>query len=594
MRTRSGVIAVVAAAALSVLAFVVQEWSLTRYDLVLDLPEWLWMQLAVGWAFLLSGLVADRKRPDSLIGLWMVAFGVIWIGRLLLTPPAIQWEGIGWGFALYGLLFVILYTLPSGRLRGWEKWGAGIWMSFVLGVAVAIVAFTDFYGGIDDPVCCPSHLLLIEDAPATAEAIGTVGLVVAPLVFIAIAVVQFSRWLGASRVGRRNLRNVIVVLVPLVVLMVLIPTATVTTGGFTGLIEAFGSSLGLAPAPQPSRLNLYVQSGALIVLPVLILAGLLTTRLSRARVADMMEDLTSTATPQELEERLQKTLADAGARLAFLREGTDEHVDVNGEKLLFDRDAQAMTELDDRVSIVHDPLVDRDLVAATGVAAGLAIDNARLQADIRAQLLEVQDSRRRLVNATDEARRSVERDLHDGAQQRLIALSATLKEAASHRTEHDPIVDELLADAAREADLAIGELRELARGVHPAILTQAGLGPAISNLADRAPIPVQVEVDPGRYPAAVEGTAYFVVAEALSNVFKHSEANAAEVSMRDEGGGLQIEVTDDGIGGADPDGSGLRGLSDRVGSQGGQFRVESSLSRGTRVTAWLPHRPEGT
>jgi len=280
--------------------------------------------------------------------------------------------------------------------------------------------------------------------------------------------------------------------------------------------------------------------------------------------------------------------------LAFLREGTDEHVDVNGEKLLLNRDAQTMTELADRVSIVHDPLVDRDLVAATGAAAALAIDNARLQADIRAQLFEVQESRRRLVNATDEARRIVERDLHDGAQQRLIALSATLKKAASHRFEHDPFVDELLADAAREADLAIAELRELARGVHPAILTQAGLGPAISNLADRAPIPVRVELDPGRYPAEVEGTAYFVVAEALSNVFKHSEANAAEVSMRNEGGGLQIEVADDGTGGADPDGSGLRGLSDRVVSQGGQFRVERSSGGGTRVTAWLPHQPEGT
>ncbi|HZD24610.1 MAG TPA: ATP-binding protein [Acidimicrobiia bacterium] len=592
MRVRFGVIMVLAAAALSVVAFVVQQWTLTRYGLVLDLPEWLWTQLAVGWAFLISGLAADRRRTDSLTGRWMVVFAMVWISRLVFTPPAMQWEAVGWGFALYGLLFVILYTLPSGRLWGWEKWGAGIWMAFVLVMAVAVVAFTDFYGEIDDPVCCPTHLLLIEDAPATADAIGTVGLVVAPVVFIAIVVVQFSRWLRASQVGRRNLNSVIIVLVPLVVLLVLVPVVTVITGGFSGLTEAFGSSLGIAPAPQPSRLNLYVQDGALIVLPVLILAGLLSTRLSRARVADMMEDLASASNPQELEERLQETLADPGVRLVFLREGSEDVVDVSGKKLEFNPDAQTMTGLDERVSILHDPAVDSELVAAAGAAAGLAINNARLQAELRAQLLEVQESRRRLVTATDEARRGVERDLHDGAQQRLIVLSATLKEAASQRSEHDPVVDELLADAAREADLAIGELRELARGVHPAILTQAGLGPAISNLADRAPIPVHVEVDPGRYPLEVEATAYFVVAETLSNVFKHSGANSAEVSVRAEGGGLHVEVTDAGSGSADPDGSGLRGLSDRVSSQGGRFRVEQASGGGTKVTAWLPLRGE--
>lgn len=578
----------VTAAGFSVLAFAVQQWSLSRYDLVLDLPEWLWIQLAVGWTFLLAGLAAERRRPDSFIGRWMIVFGMIWIGRLVFIAPAIQWEAVGWGFALYGLLFVILYTLPKGRLRGWERWAAGSWMAFVLVVALAVVAFTDFYASIDDPTCCPSHLLLVEDDPAAAEAIGMVGLIVAPLVFISIVVVQLTRWLRASRVGRRNLRSVIVVLIPLVILLVLLPAASVITGGFAGLTEAFSSSLGLAPAPEPTRLNLYVQNGALIVLPGLILAGLLSTRLSRARVADMMEGMASTASPQELEDRLREALADTGARLAFLREDSDERVDVNGERLEFDPDTEVMTRLDERVSVVHDQAVDGDLVAAAGAAAGLAIDNAQLQAELRAQLLEVQESRRRLVSATDEARRSVERDLHDGAQQRLIALSATLKDVAVRGSERAPDVDELLAAAAREADLAIGELRELARGVHPAILTQAGLGPAISSLADRAPIPVRVEVDAGRYSSDMEATTYFVVAESLSNVFKHSGADSVEVTVRNEGDGLGIEVTDDGAGGADPGGSGLRGISDRVSSMGGRFLVQRGERSGTRVTAWLP------
>jgi signal transduction histidine kinase len=583
MKWRFRVILLATAVGLSVLAFAIQEWARERYGLVLDLPEWLWVQLIVGWVFLLAGLAADHWRPDSLVGRWMIAFGMIFVGRLVFTPPAIQWEAVGWGFALYGLLFVILYTLPTGRLRGWERWAAGIWMSFILAIALAVVAFTDFYGPIDDPICCPSHLLLIEDNPNTAEHIGTVGLAVAPLVFVTIVTVQFRRWLRASPVGRRSLRSVIVVFVPLVILLVLVPAANLITGGFTGLFDAFRS------AAQPSRLGLYVQDGALVVLPGLILAGLLTTRLSRARVADMMRGLSSAANPAELERRLQETLADPGARLAILREGSDERIDVNGKAIEFDSDAEVMTTLDDSVSIVHDEGVDPDLVAAAGSAAGLAIDNVRLQAELRAQLIEVQVSRRRLLAATDEARRSVERDLHDGAQQRLVALSATLKEALEHHSEQDSDVDELLASASREAETAIDELRELARGVHPAILTQAGLAPAIAGLADRAPIPVRAEVVPGRYSSEVEATAYFVVAESLSNVFKHSGAGAVEVTVRDVRGGLNIEVTDDGTGSVDPEGSGVSGLSDRVNALGGRFHAGPNPGGGATVTAWLPH-----
>jgi signal transduction histidine kinase len=209
---------------------------------------------------------------------------------------------------------------------------------------------------------------------------------------------------------------------------------------------------------------------------------------------------------------------------------------------------------------------------------------------LHAELAEVRASRARLVDAADSLRRGFERDLHDGAQQRLASVVLAL--GLVSRTLDGPASSgaaELVAEATAELNRALAELRELARDLYPVLLTDAGLGPALSSLADRCPVPAVVSAVPaGRLAGAVERTCYFVVFEALRNVVVHSCATRAEVVVRELGGQVEVEVFDDGVGGADPDGPGLRVLADRVAAHGGRLRVASERGAGTRVTADLP------
>jgi signal transduction histidine kinase len=219
----------------------------------------------------------------------------------------------------------------------------------------------------------------------------------------------------------------------------------------------------------------------------------------------------------------------------------------------------------------------------------MAIANERLRAEVRAQLAEVRASRQRIVEAGDRERRRVERNLHDGAQQRLVALSLSLAMLRDHGSG-DPETDKALEEVSLELKQAMQELRELARGIHPAILTQEGLEAAVESLAERSPCPVDLSsaLD-GRLPAPVEATAYFVVSEALANVAKYAHATAAAVELTRANGSVLVRVTDDGCGGANTDaGSGIRGLQDRVAALGGTLVVDSPPGAGTRVLATIP------
>jgi signal transduction histidine kinase len=204
----------------------------------------------------------------------------------------------------------------------------------------------------------------------------------------------------------------------------------------------------------------------------------------------------------------------------------------------------------------------------------------------------MRSSQARIIEAADEARRRIERDLHDGAQQRLVALSLKLGMARKRLESPDgsESAGVLVAEAHEESKLALAELRDLARGIHPAILTERGLGPAIEELASRAPIPVTVEEVPdGRMAPSAEAAAYFVVAECLANVAKYAQAHEATVRARREVGRVVVEVSDDGVGGADPaSGSGLRGLADRVEALDGALTVRSIAGAGTTVRAEIP------
>ncbi len=216
--------------------------------------------------------------------------------------------------------------------------------------------------------------------------------------------------------------------------------------------------------------------------------------------------------------------------------------------------------------------------------------NARLRAEVEAQLEEVRASRARIVEAGNEERRRVERDLHDGAQQRLVSLSLTLRHAQSQADQAGVTpLRESLDRAASEAAVALEELRELAHGIHPLILTEGGLGEAVESLADRTALPVTVEVGPERYPSAIEVAAYFVISEALANIAKYANATRALVRVTRLADHLTIEVNDDGVGGADPHvGSGLRGLADRLASLEGTLTIVSPPGEGTTVSARIP------
>ena len=212
---------------------------------------------------------------------------------------------------------------------------------------------------------------------------------------------------------------------------------------------------------------------------------------------------------------------------------------------------------------------------------GLAIANVQAHADLEA-------SRARVVAASDETRRQIMRDVHDGAQQRLVQTVLTLKLARQALERGDADLEELVDAALYHAEEATVALRELVHGILPPVLTRGGLEAAVDSLVTRMPIPVEVDVDVGRFPPRIEATAYFVVAEALTNVVKHARARRATVGAQLRRGRLDVEVRDDGIGGAHPHGTGLVGLTDRLDVLGGTLRVESRPEGGTVVAASIP------
>ncbi|HEX5927175.1 MAG TPA: sensor domain-containing protein [Baekduia sp.] len=296
-------------------------------------------------------------------------------------------------------------------------------------------------------------------------------------------------------------------------------------------------------------------------------------------------------------ELLAESLGDHSVAIAYWLPDREIFVDETGRRVDLPQRASGRTwttvERDGRpvAAIVHDAALDTtsELVHAAAAAASLAIDNERLKADLRARLEELRVSRLRIVEATDAARRRIERDLHDGAQQQLVALALELR-LLHRRVADQPEITPLVDGLSERLSSALAELRELARGIHPSILTEQGLAPAIGALADRAPVEVRAVVGvEERLSEPVEAAAYFVVAEALTNVVKYARASAVEVEVRCADGDVLVEVADDGVGGVDVTaGSGLRGLEDRLAAVDGRLVIDSPPEGGTRLRARIP------
>ena len=452
------------------------------------------------------------------------------------------------GFLLGGLSFALLghvaLAYPTGRVVDrLELMLVRVGYATVLSFPLAILLVTPEGARLKyAPLAPESPILLSANADLAKTLEKAYVIVFFGFLTACFVVLLLRKFVKATPRSRR-------ILLPL-----LLAVGVAALRAFYEFLSTFGSEV-----PAIADYVYWWQVAGQIALSFAIVWGLLYSRLAAAHVADLMRDL-DRVPPEKLRDALARALDDPSLELAFWLPERNEYADAHGRRVALptagSRRAVTVLESDGEplAALVHDPGLREDarLLDAAGAAARLALENARLQAELRAQLAQVQESRARIVAAGDDQRRRIERDIHDGAQQRLVALALELR-AAQKRLGGGlgPELDDVLADAVGELQLAVSELRELARGVHPAILTEEGLGAALESLADRTPIPVRiVTAPPGRLPSEIEGAAYFVACEALANAVKHAGATSVTISAARRNGTLVVEVADDGVGGA--------------------------------------------
>jgi signal transduction histidine kinase len=539
--------------------------------------------LAVGAAIAGSGMVVWERRPGNAIGPLLVLSGGLWmLGRM----QGAAWPPLGLAASLGNalsqmVLVAVLIAFPSGRITSRVGWAIVVFAGVaIIGISVTAAITTEFRS---TPAIRGPNPLYIPMDPTFRAALRGGFQIASQLVGLLGVAWLVTRWWRASGPARRTYTPIF---------LAGVIASVVTLAG-----EALVNSGDLTQAQFQLVVTIQILSFALF--PAAILVGVLRDRMARGAVADAVVELGDTPAPDRMRDALAGALRDPTLEVATWSATSTSYVDASGRPVDVEHDAagRAVTLLErdghPLAAILHDPALAEDpgLVAAVAAAVRLAVDNERLAAEVRMQLEEVQASRARIVEASDAERRRVERNLHDGAQQRLVALSLALRRAQSQMPDDaDPELAATLKTASEQLKTAMAELRELARGIHPAILTEAGLGPAIRSIARESPVPVDLHLElPDQLPDAPAAAAYYVVAESLSNVAKYAEATAVDVTAQAADGELRVEVTDDGVGGADPArGSGIRGLADRVAALGGRLDVRSRSGEGTRVVAVLP------
>ena len=578
--SRGLLIAIAAAALVCALGLV---YGIAAADFGSEHGLWIAAVLVIGFGFVGAGLFAWYRSPGNRIGLLMVATGFAWyVAMLARTEPPLLFSV---GFTLENMYVAfavhLLLAYPSGRLEGRldRVIVACTYATVTLGfVPVSLFVSSAEYGCVG----CPGNVFLIENEPSFGRAwldgLSVLGVVV-PLAVVTRLV---QRWYRASRPLRRTVTPVFLAGAALMVTLATL-LAIALLGGSMELIDIF----------------VYSSLPALALVPFLFLAGLARGRMLRGRgLGRLVRRLGASLERGELRAALAEALGDPSVELAYWLPDSRQYVDAEGRpvELPGAETGRSVTEVDRDgrriAAIVHDPtlLDDQERVREAGAAAALALENERLEAELRAKVEEVRASRSRLVEVGWHQRRRLERDLHDGAQQRLVSLALSLRIARERLGPDVGDVATLLDRSREELDLALSELRELARGIHPAVLADRGLSAAVDALAGRSPLPVEVrDVPPDRLPEHIELTAYFVISEALTNVAKYAQANRAWVSVTHQNGRLLLEVGDDGVGGADVSrGTGLRGLADRLDAIEGRLYVESEPGRGTTVRATMP------
>jgi signal transduction histidine kinase len=536
--------------------------------------------LLIGWSFIGSGLIAWHRRPTNRFGVLMVAVGFAWFAAALTAANRPVFFSIGLVIApLWIAIFLhALLSFPTGRLE--SRAARVIVAVYYFDVTVLQLAWVMFANVQRSPDCasCPQNVFLLSDQPAVASAILIVEQpILGVLSLVGALVLLLQRWRNATVLLRRALAPVLIS--GGVCLLVLLLTI---------LLEPFSYPAG--------RLVGWLGGLAFTAVPLAFLAGLLRQRLAWSAVGDLVVELSESATAPDLREALSRALRDPSLQIGYWLPESNRYVDVDGRAFELPGEGELASTVVEhggqRVAVlVHDAslLDDPDLIRAACAAGGLSLVNARLQAELRARVNELRQSQARIVEVGDAERRRLERNLHDGAQQQLLSVALRLR-LVEARLAHRPDEAELVAASRLELERSLQELREVAHGIHPAVLSDHGLAVALEAVVARSPVPVSLTMDlDGRLPEPVEAAAYYLVCEALTNTARHAHASKVTVQISCHDQRLRVEVADDGRGGADmASGSGLRGLADRVAALDGQFVVSSDANGGSVIWAEIP------
>jgi signal transduction histidine kinase len=526
-------------------------------------------------------LVTYWRQPAGRMWKLFLAFQVIeTLAVIWIIPTSLTWTLSQLLIGLGSVVFVhLVLAFPSGRLTDrYDRLLVGGAYVFVVATRLLWLVFSSPAHHKD--AFSPKNPFVLFPNPELAWVFGTGALLLlTPFLFAAVMIGLLRHWQRASPATRRALLPIMIAAPIQLAIIVAWHIADANPDQLalirTGLLQPV---VGLAG----------------VVFPIGFLVGTVRARLARSGVADLAVQLGHGVPLGGLRDVLAHALRDPTLEIAFPAPSGDGFVDPDGQAVerpatSGDR-AVAQLERDGQILAVlgYDAAIEREdpgRVEAVASMARLSLENERLAAQVRAQLDEVRASRARIVEAADAERRRIERDLHDGAQQRLVALAMRLDQARASSADASALIDETTA----ELLTAVKEVRDLARGVHPTILTESGLSAAVEALVERTPFPVATDVVEGRFPIEVEVAAYYVIAEALTNIARYAEATEAQVEVSEVDGRLVVTVRDNGKGGADPArGSGLRGLADRVATIGGTLDLASKKGSGTMLTAQLP------
>jgi signal transduction histidine kinase len=526
------------------------------------------LMVAAGLALVLAGLLASLTSQAGPAGDLAVLAGIVWFAPIWVGwevgPPLVRSIGMLAAGFVFPLLFYLVLAFPGGRLpaTGTRALAWAVYLEAAL-AALSLALFRDPYL---DPTCwanCTDNVFLLRSLPALARAVTATDrwfTAVAAATLLAVCA-----WRLLARRGRAR-----VMLVPIALPAIVFAAAT----------GAHAIALSQMPLEDPAnpafQLIFDVQSAAVILLAAGLAMDAVTRVVHRRSVARIVANLGAAPAPGSLESALARALGDPELRVAYWLPGVQRYVDAQGRPVAEPAAAPGrlvttLMQQDRRVAMVSHAATLPELEREFGAAIRLGLENERLQAEILFQLSEVRASRARIVQAGDAERRRLERNLHDGAQQRILALSYDIRLAhASAEADADNRTRLFLEQALADVQAGLGELRELAHGIYPAILTEAGLGPALATLADSASIPVELDDDvQSRYPEMVETAAYLMVAEAIEDAAGRGAGYAA-VTVAHRDGRLTVTVEDDGQGRTSP----MSGIADRVGALDGILTIE--------------------